>query len=643
MTTSDTESAPNRTNPEAEPAGNDAEFAPQWGESAPRGGKTVLGRILKDGAKVPLFLGQTLVKSLRDMGYNSTTSAVCELVDNAIQWGASEVRVYFNQSGKRGDYSIDVLVMDNGQGMAPHVLKVATAFGGSMVYENRGGIGRFGMGMKAAALSMSPVLELYSWQEPSAIYNMTLDVEDIGNNRSNLIELPDPMLIDELPSEVSQILTRPMVFPKRPDETQELFAGDREELAERLGRSGTIVFVPNCDRVTYRKAQTLVEHATRETGRIYRRFIERGLKLFINNRRVEAFDPTYWMSSARHTRVEGLATTQSRLIKSWRIDVPIAEDSPVKAPVSVRLYLLPFEEWGQLPRKVLKNDLHVFEDYTVSFMRNDREVAVGSDAKLKLRQHHTNNWLRLQIDFTGEHDEGFGVAANKQGVRPKGYVYEHIVDVIGEEVQTLRQHIAQLRAELAASKSGSRVSEAERRATDAEPLQGRPLPTPAPETPDEARALEENLRGLALAVKREDETPEQAFERIKNLRYITVFKHDEYWPFYHCEYRFGKSILTVNTAHAFFRKLWQPLGELSKSAAADGNSEIEDDTVALDPTVAANAAEALVSLQLMLHSLSRTQSQLCTSDPDGEHRELFEKLRREWSSNLETQLNARQA
>jgi hypothetical protein len=41
------------------------------------------------------------------------------------------------------------------------------AFGGSMHFGNRQGIGRFGMGMKTAALSMSP-MELCSWQEKSA-------------------------------------------------------------------------------------------------------------------------------------------------------------------------------------------------------------------------------------------------------------------------------------------------------------------------------------------------------------------------------------------------------------------------------------------------------------------------------------------
>lgn len=619
----------------------ETEFTPQWGDSAPRGGRTVLSRILKDGAKVPLFLGQTLVNSLRDLGYNSTTSAACEFVDNAVQWGATEIRVYFHQTGQKGTYQMDVLVMDNGQGMSPHVLKVASAFGGSMVYANRSGIGRYGMGMKAAALSMGPVMELYSWQEPRAIYNMTLDVEDIGNNRSNLLELSDPTLIDELPSDVTQILSRPMAFPKRPAETQDLFVNDDSELPERLGASGTIVFVPNCDRVSYRKAQTLVEHATKEMGRIYRRFIEGGLKLYINNRRVEAFDPTYWMQSARHTRLDGLVTTQSRLLNSWQVTIPVGEGSEETAVASVRLYMLPFHEWGQLSRKVLRNDLHVYEDHTVSFMRNDREVAIGSDARLGLRTHHTNNWIRIQIDFSGELDEAFGVAANKQGVRPKGYVYDIIKEKIADDVAALRRSIRELKAKFAAGRTGSRVSEAERRATEAEATQGKPLPIdPAPQTDDERQALDANLRGLAMAVKREDESDDEAFERVTSSKYLVVFKHDDYWPFYHCEFKYGKAILTVNTAHAFFQKLWQPLSDIAKAAGAEVESTADGEPE-VDTEVAERCTEALVGLQLLLLSLARTQGQLSLNDADGHHQQLFEKLRREWSENLRTQLHTK--
>jgi hypothetical protein len=36
----------------------------------------------------------------------------------------------------------------------------------------------------------------------------------VGNNRSNLVELPDPTLCTELPGEIVNILTKPMVYPK---------------------------------------------------------------------------------------------------------------------------------------------------------------------------------------------------------------------------------------------------------------------------------------------------------------------------------------------------------------------------------------------------------------------------------------------
>ena len=535
------------------------EFSPQWGEAAPRGGKAVLNRILREGNKVPLFLGQTFLNSLRDVGYNSTTSAVCEHVDNAIQAGATEIRVYFHQRGHKGAYEVDVLVYDNGKGMAPHVLQVATSFGGSMYYENREGIGRFGVGMKTAALSMGPAMELYSWQEPAAVYTMTLDVNEISANRSNLIELPGPRLLDALPSEVARVLTKPLTYP-RDQAQQDLLASDEDNLLDYVGESGTIIFIPDCDRLTFKRAQTLSEHATKEMARIYRRQIGGGLHLFVNNRQITAFDPTYWMQNARHVSIPGLEETRSRLVNSWpEIQIPIQEDSREKAPASVRLYMLPIDAWYGLPRIVLKNDLQVFEDHFVSFVRNGREVHIGAVSELSGRRHTDNFWLRIQVDFDGRLDEAFGVAMNKQGVRPKKYALDLIRNVIREEVAQVREKTVRFRAEHNSKGSKSNLSEAERRAKEADVFQGKPLPQPAPQTEDEKQELEQNLQTLAITLKRQEETDEEAFQRIKASRYITVFKHDEYWPFYHVDFKLGKVILTINTAHPFFGKLYEPL------------------------------------------------------------------------------------
>jgi hypothetical protein len=599
-----------------------------WGTDAPRGGRAVLARILKENATVPLFFGQTLIQSLRDVGYNHTTSALCEHVDNAIQSGATEIRVFFRQSGKKDDHRIDVAVYDNGPGMPPPVMKVATSFGGSTTFGNRERIGRFGMGMKTAALSMSPVMELFSWQEPGAIYNMTLDVDAIGKDRRNLIDLSDPVLLTELPDEVADLFRKPMAYPHDRQE-QQLLGSNGDPFIERLGRSGTIVYMPQCDRLTFAKEKTLVDHAVKEMARVYRRSIGHGLRLLINNRQIDAFDPTYSMENARHMRIEGLLIQRSHLIVAKQAQIKVAgEHGSATAPIMIKLYKLPAEEWMSLPRKTQRNDLKVFDGNTVSILRNDREVFAGRMTWLT-SLHNVTNWYRVEIDFPGVLDEAFGVAANKQGVRLKSYVQDAIKDAIGGEISTLNDELKRLQARLAATREPARASASEAKASDVDAFQQYPLF--AQTTPEEEAQLDENLRGLALTLKREGETDDQAFERIKGSKYIIDFKHDEYWPFYEVKYRFGRVILTINSAHPFFAELYEPVRKLS---AIPGGEDIEEIGV---PTVSPSQGP-VVALELLLLSLARTESRL--SSTGEEARRLLDTLRREWSEAYRVQLSA---
>lgn len=594
-----------------------------WGADAPRGGKAVMNRILKENVTVPLFFGQTLIQALRDVGYNHTTSALCEHVDNAIQARATEVRVYFRQAGKQGDYRIDAAVYDNGSGMPPTVLKVATSFGGSTSFGNRNGIGRFGMGMKTAALSMSPMMELYSWQEPGAIYNMTLDVEAVGRDRSNLVALPEPALLTALGDEVADLFRRPMGYPTSRDE-QELLAEGNSDLTDRLGRSGTIVYMPQCDRLSSAKARTLVDHAVTEMARVYRRAIGSGLRLFVNNRRVEAFDPTYSMLNARHTRIEDLPAKVSRLIISKTVPIKISENRAETVDITVKLYRLPVEEWSSLTRKTLKNDLRVFDGNTVSILRNDREVFFGPMPKLTSR-HNVTNWYRVQIDFCGVLDEAFGVAANKQGIRLKGHVEAALKDAIRDEIATLNDELKRFQAQQASARESTRPSASELKAGEADPFQQ--IPLPGTTTPEEDAQLDDNLRGLALTLKRDGETEEQAFERVKASTYIIDFKYDEYWPFYEVKHRFGRVILTINTAHPFFVQLYEPVRKM-------GSQQMDPDELGDAP--ADEKPRAIVALDLLLLSLARTQSRLSAVSEDA--RVLLDTLRREWSEAYRVQL-----
>ena len=607
------------------------ESAINWSSDAPRGGRTVLNRILKENAAVPLFFAQTLISSLRDVGYNHTTSALCEHVDNAIEAGATEVRIFYRQSGRKGAYQIDAAVYDNGRGMEQNVLKVATSFGGSMNYNNRDGIGRFGMGMKTAALSMSPVMELYSWQDPGSFYSMILDVEAIGKDRSNAVNLPDPTLNTELRSELAELFTKPMVWPSDHKE-QDLFATDPDDLADHLGSHGTIVYMPACDRLSSRKARTLCEHAVSEMARIYRRGISSGLKLYVNNRRVEAFDPTYSMASARHVRmlVEG-ATTTSRLVLSRPIDIPVTENDPARsAPVVAKVYRLPIEEWSDLDQKTKKNDLRIFDGLTVTILRNGREVFAGPLPKLTT-QHSVTNWYRVQIEFPGILDEAFGVASNKQGVRMKDYVLEKIRDEIGVDITKLNDEIKRFQAEKASRIEPAKATASEQQANESDYLHAKALDTPESELTDQEREqLDANLRGLAVTLRRDQETDDQAFDRVRASKYLIDFKHDVYWPFYHVDHKFGRIILTINTAHSFFDQLYSPLRELARKPAVE---EIEEGSAA-DPKHVDE--KPLIALELLLLSLARTQGVLGLRDEEAGR--IFDRLRREWSDTYRIQL-----
>ena len=300
----------------------------------------------------------------------------------------------------------------------------------------------------------------------------------------------------------------------------------------------------------------------------------------------------------------------------------------------MRLYMLPIESWYDLPRKTLKNDLHVFDGHTVSFMRNDREVFGGPVRELAGAGHGDNDWLRIQIDFGGELDEAFGVAMNKQGVRPKKFALDQIKLHIREEVVRVRTRTAQFRKERRAHQTGGKLGDAERRAGDADTLQAKPLPSPAPTTQEEIAALEHNLRGLAVSLKRKNETDDEAYERIDRSKFITTFRHDEYWPFYHVDFQFGKVILTINTAHPFFVNLYDPIAHLSLSSVEDEPNRPDEDAKEVDP----RASEILVALQMLLFSLGRAQSLMSLDGENAERATLFDDLRREWSQALKTQL-----
>ena len=171
-------------------------------------------------------------------------------------------------------------------------------------------------------------------------------------------------------------------------------------------------------------------------------------------------------------------------------------------------------------------------------------------------------------------------------------------------------------------------SQAEQQANDAEPHQARQLPIPAPTTPEEEAELENELRALALSLRYDGESDEEAIDRVSASKYLLKQVHDPYWPFYHVERRAGRIVLTLNTAHPFYERVYKPIADAVINVPVEGD---DDDGAAFKA-----AGSVLTGLELMLFSLARAQEMI--SGGEDKQEDLFDNLRIEWSKALSTQL-----
>src|SRR5438045_1559108 len=83
----------------------------------------------------PLVAERNFIRATRDSGYKSTSAALSELIDNALQAGARKVGVFVFEAIADRKRDITLAVLDDGFGMDPHSLQHAVQFGGSTRFD----------------------------------------------------------------------------------------------------------------------------------------------------------------------------------------------------------------------------------------------------------------------------------------------------------------------------------------------------------------------------------------------------------------------------------------------------------------------------------------------------------------------------
>ena len=459
------------------------------------------------------------IQSTRDSGYKNTASAIAELVDNALQAGATAIGVRIALHEGR-QFPMAISVADNGCGMSPPLLRQALRFGGSSRFNDRGGLGRYGMGLPNASLSQAKKVTVYSWQRQSPVYATYLDVEEIAN--SAMTEVPEPARA-ELPGWVH---------------------------APRSA-SGTAVVWEACDRLDHRRIATVERKIARALGQTFRYFIWKGTRLTINGVAVKAFDPLFMR---RDSLFHGAALFQEPLTIEVYKDP--SNSKLGTGQVSIKFSELPVAEWHELSNEE-KRRLGISNGAGVSIVRGAREIDFGWFFMGGKRRENYDDWWRCEIRFDPVLDEAFGITHTKQQVRPREHLTEALQNHVEAAAKALNARIRQAHVQVKAGKAAAGAEAiAESRDTRL-----KPIPRHSVLARDKTRIAELGRRNTAVRVLQKK--PDR-----NGVHYRLVEDEGRGPVFFHPVLGDNVVLGVLNPKHRFFKNLYQPLVEQDQAMEA---------------------------------------------------------------------------
>ena len=467
---------------------------------------------MNGGNQFPIVVVDRFIQATRDSGYKSTSSAVAELVDNAIQADATRIRITVCQATDSETGTIELLVQDNGTGMDPFTLRTALRFGGTSRFNDRTGLGRYGMGLPNSSLSQARRVTVYTWRSPGEVYVSYLDVDQIAAG------------------EVTEVPTPCRATPPN----------------GANGSTGTIVVWSRCDRLDNRRISTIARKLLNDLGRQFRHYLTDQVKISVNDDPVEPIDPLYLNPAAKHTG----ATPFGQPIE---YEVQATEPNDKAAAVGrVRITFseLPVADWHKLSNDE-KRRLGISKGAGVSMVRGGREVDYGWFFLGDKRRENYDDWWRCEIQFDPILDEAFGITHTKQQVRPKTYLVETLTPDIEGAARALN---ARARKAHLAAKTAERFTESEKLATEREKL--------LPPLPPGSRRRDQSV--IAQLKKRHPELGKPAptnGDPANQVAYKIVETPVRDTSFFNYARQNGRLILVLNPQHPFYKQIYQQLAE----------------------------------------------------------------------------------
>ena len=548
-----------------------------------------------------------MYESLRYNDY-SVENGLGEIVDNAVEAGAREIRIDFEKKsvklGKRQvEEIVSIAVADNGVGMGEDIISKCLKLGCSMREHKNGrmGIGKFGVGMTLGGISLARKIEVYSRDDETRDFLYTyIDLDEIKAGKT--------------------IISTP-IMKEIPDAYKDFYEGN----------TGTLVVLSNCDRMdgTGRRIDPNEFNGliANYLGRTYRKFIETGLKIYLDNRIVYLHDPLY-MAGPTQFDTNETKDPKAQLYSEYAFDWDIPGRPGEKATIRIKLSLLPLEwranigDGGNNEAKKRKID----QNEGVSILRANREVLYDKIPYLigqkrgQFSYQDNDRWWGCEISFPPELDECFQVRYIKRGAEPIGALKDRLKSELTGAITSLRKRIKEDRA-IEKAKQNQAKNHFDNVAdimTDLDDV------LPMNQTRNNMTQEEESARIEKILDETAGSTGETEAERaarkeaINNRMYSILTVSYPASVLFETEMLLGdKMVIKLNTNHAYYQKVIEPLcGDALKADSADESVD---------------KAKARDAIMLLLLSYVKARSAMKDT---ASNRMLFDNLESQWGSIL---------
>jgi hypothetical protein len=534
---------------------------------------------------------------MRDSGFDLPT-AVGEVVDNSIEAGALNIKIATGFEKAITEEINEIAFSDDGTGIDPEILENVLTLGYSTRYNSREGMGRFGVGMKLAGISHGKRIDVYTCHKDSNdVYHVYIDLDEIMSTEQEYITKE---VVSDFPARYKKLMC---------------------DKAGNLYKTGTLVIWSKIDRLSnggkYSSSlENKIEELTKFLARAYRYFIDKGIKIRLDQKDIFAHDPLFLLENPRAIKIIK-EDIRSKIIQTeeFEIDGYIVEFTVTLLPEIYRMY----EGEGGIKGSAKKFEpLYINDNVSkISIVRNNREIYYDVIPYiLPGGKDQVDRYIGIELKFPAQLDEYFRVRHVKRGAEPVDLLRETFKKFLERPVKIARDEVRKLwkttsREQEKGKKNHQDATDAVKEADKTAPKGRAGMGISQEEAED---IIHDTIKDMGVDPEKE---PELAREKEKEIREqpITIVNAD--WPgkeLMEIRHLNGKAIVKINERHPFFKEIYSLVKRLANSDPSGISSE--------EVVSSAKIIEAALDILLMAYA----KAENLFPDPE----EQFAELRNYW-------------